>query len=615
MSAGPDRPTPVETRRLAAIMFTDIVGFSRQMGSDEARMLHALETHNQIIRHAVGEHHGTVIKVMGDGFLVDFPSVVNAMQCAQRIQAQFRARNTEKEVNEQIHVRIGIHLGDVVQREGDVFGDGVNVASRLQVLAEPDTICISHIVYQEVEKRLSLGTVVSLGRPKLKNIAQRQPIYVLLPEQPKGFAQTLRVQLLRLRRVGTANRVWAVAVFVLIVGAIVVLRSPSFFLLSTQDSALRTQAQLALPDKPSIAVLPFVNMSNDPEQEYFSDGITEDLITDLSKLSWFFVIARNSVFVYKGRTVKPAEVSRALGVRYVVEGSVRKAGDRVRITAQLIDGISGQHVWAERYERPLQEIFALQDEIIQQIVVHLNAKVWQAEVERVKRTPTDNPTAYDYLLRGFEYYSHFTKEANAQARQMTEKAIELDPQYAQAYVLLGATHFVDAAFLWSPDPRQSLEQALELGRKAATLDDSLPAAHAMLGFVYMRQKQHEQAIAEEERAIALNPNFADAYVQLGVILYSVGRVEEAAELIKKGMRLNPYYPDWYAFNLGNAYRLLGRYEEAIVAHRDALIRNPNLLLAHLGLAGIYSELGREEEARAEAAEVLKISPAFSLAGC
>ena len=361
-------------------------------------------------------------------------------------------------------------------------------------------------------------------------------------------------------------------------------------------------------------MLPFANMSSDPEQEYFSDGITEDLITDLSKLSWFFVIARNSVFVYKGQTVKPEEVSRALGVRYVVEGSVRKAGDRVRITAQLIDGIGGQHVWAERYERPLQEIFTLQDEIIEQIVVHLNAKVWQAEKERVRHMPTDNPTAYDYWLRGTGYYSRFTKDANAQARQMAEKAIELDPQYALAYVLLGGTHYADSLFLWSPDPRQSLDQALKLGQKAAALDDSLPLAHALLGFVYMRQKQHEQAIAEEERAIALNPNFADAYVQLGAVLCSAGRAEEAVEFIKQGMRLNPYYPDWYAFNLGNAYRLTGRTEEAIAAHRDALIRNPNLLLAHLGLAGIYSELGREEEARAEAAEVLRISPAFSLEG-
>jgi adenylate cyclase len=596
------RSAPAETRRLAAIMFTDIVGFSRQMGSNEARMLRVLETHNQVIQHAVAEHAGHVIKTMGDAFLVDFPSVVNAVQCAQRIQARLRVHNTEKETNEQIHVRIGIHLGDIVQRDDDVFGDGVNVASRLQALAEPDTICISHIVYQEVEKKLPLGTVISLGRPKLKNIAQRQPVYALLSEAPQAFRQRLQVRRLQLKQ---WRRTLQVAiVLVLLIGAGV---------MGTYVSRRAPQG-LPLPDKPSIAVLPFVNMSDNPEQEYFSDGITEDLITDLSKLSWFFVIARNSVFSYKGRTVKPEEVSRELGVRYVLEGSVRKVGDQVRITAQLIDAIGGQHMWAERYERPLQEIFALQDEIIQQIVVHLNARVWQAEMERVRHGPTDNPTAYDYWLQGVDHYRRFTKDANAQARQMAEKAIEIDPQYAQGYVLLGGTHFADSLFLWSPDPRQSLEQALALGRKAAALDDSLPLAHGLLGFVYMRKKQHERAIAEEERAIALNPNFADGYVQLGTVLCNVGRAEEAVGFIKQGMRLNPYYPDWYAFNLGNAYRLMGRTEEAITAHRDALIRNPNLLLAHLGLAGIYSELGREEEARAEAAEVLRISPTFSLEG-
>jgi adenylate cyclase len=451
-----------EQRRLAAIMFTDIVGFSRQMGVDEARTLRLLDLHNQTIQQAVAAHHGMIIKTVGDAFLVDFPSVVHAVQCAQQIQAQFRTHNAEKEPAEQIHIRIGIHSGDIVQREGDVFGDGVNVASRLQGLAAPDTICLSHAVYKEVEKKLPVGTVVSLGRPKLKNIAQRERVYALLPEPPKGFHQRLQVQQLKLKQWQRTLQV--AAAVLLLVGAGLIGR---YFYEPAPPG-------LPFPDKPSIAVLPFVNMSGDPEQEYFSDGITEDLITDLSKLSWFFVIARNSVFRYKGQTVKPAEVSRALGVRYLLEGSVRKAGDKVRIPAQLIDGISDQHVWAERYERPLSEIFTLQDEIIQQIVVHLNVRVWQAEIERVRRTPTDNPAAYDYWLRGVGYWSRFTKADNVQARQMAEKALELDPQYAQAYHLLGAIHFSDSLFLWSPDPRQSLEQALELWRKAAALDDSLP---------------------------------------------------------------------------------------------------------------------------------------------
>jgi TolB-like protein/class 3 adenylate cyclase len=600
MRKDPSSAVQSETRRLAAIMFTDIVGFSRQMGTDEARTMRLLDLHNQTIQEAVAAHHGMVIKTVGDAFLVDFASVVHAVQCAQQIQAQLRTYNAEKEPAEQIHVRIGIHSGDIIQREGDVFGDGVNIASRLQGLAAPDTICLSQAVYKEIEKKLPLDTVISLGKPKLKNIAQREPVYALLPETPKGFRQRLHVQRLKLKPWQRTLQV--AAAVLLLVGAGFIGR----YFYEPSPSGL------PFPDKPSIAVLPFINMSGDPEQEYFSDGITEDLITDLSKLPWFFVIARNSVFRYKGQTVKPAAVSRALGVRYLLEGSIRKAGDKVRITAQLIDGVSGQHVWAERYERPLQEIFTLQDEIIEQIVVHLNGKVWQAEMERVRRTPTDNPAAYDYWLRGVGYWSRFTKADNVQARQMAEKALQLDPQYAQAYHLLSAIHWVDSLFFWSPDPRQSLEQALELGQKAAALDDSLPMVHGLLGFVYLSKKQHEQAIAEAERAITLSPNAADAYVLLGIIRYNVEQPEEALEFIKKGMRLNPYYPDWYAFNLGMVYRLLGRTEEAIAAHRDALIRNPNLLLAHLGLAGIYSELGREEEARAAAAEVLRISPAFSL---
>jgi adenylate cyclase len=487
MKEGPPEATTAETRRLAAIMFTDIVGFSRQMGVDETRMLRLLAVHNQVIAQAVTTHHGQVIKTVGDAFLVDFPSVVHAVQCAQSIHAQFRAQNAEKEHPEQIHVRIGIHSGDIVQRDGDVFGDGVNIASRLQALAEPDTICISHVVYQEVAQKLALGTVVPLGQPKLKNIAQRQPIYALLSEPPKGLHQTLRRQRLKLsRRVGTAHLSWPVmtlAGLLLLTGTILTIR---YFLrppLSTQDSALRTEAApatLPLPDKPSIVVLPFVNMSKDPEQEYFSDGLTDVLTGDLSKISSLFVIARNSAFTYKGKAVKVQDVGREMGVRYVLEGSVLKAEGQVRITAQLIDATTGYHLWSERYDRPLQDIFTLQDEIVQKMVTTLGLQLTVQEQGYIVRKHTDKLEAYDAFLRGVAYFWRLTKEANAQARQMYEKAIALDPQYAEAYANLSSTYSIEWIWRWSADP-QTLERAFELVQKALALDDSLPSSPFALG--------------------------------------------------------------------------------------------------------------------------------------
>jgi adenylate cyclase len=604
---------PTETRRLAAIMFTDIVGFSRQMGSNEARTLRLLDTHNELIQRAVTEHHGTVIKTVGDAFLVDFPSVVRAVQCAQQIQAQFRAHNTGKENAEQIHVRIGIHLGDVVQREGDVFGDGVNIASRLQELAEPDTICISDMVYRDVVKKLDLGAAVSLGQPKLKNIAERFEVYTLLTEPPKGLRQTLRRQRLKLsRRAGTAPLRWAAAGLVLIMATGVAVRDFFFPIPSTQHLTLSTQAEsaLPLPDKPSIAVLPFVNISGDPEQEYFSDGLTEDLITELTKLSGLFVIARNSTFTYKGKAVKVQDVSRELGVRYILEGSVRKGGNRVLINAQLIDALTGHHVWAERYDRELKDIFALQEEVRRKIVTHLAVRLMEGEQERAWRQYTSSPEAYDYLLRGREDLNRLAKEANARARQMFEKATELDPTYAVAYSALAETYFVDWANQWSQDP-QTLEQAFAVGQKAIALDDSLAMAHLVLGEIYPWRQQHDQAIAEGERTLVLAPNCADCHAGMARILILAGRPAEAIGLVEKAMRLNPRYPPSYLFTLGLAYRLTGQYEEAVEALQKTLARNPNILWAHLHLAATYSEMGREEEAQAEAAEVLRISPNFS----
>ena len=473
-----------ETRKLAAIMFTDIVGFSRQMGADEARMLRLLEVHNQLIQQAVSAHHGHVIKTVGDAFLVDFPSVVHAVQCAQQIQSQFRTHNADKEPAEQIHVRIGIHLGDVVQRDGDVFGDGVNIASRLQGLAEPDTICISDMVYRDVVKKLELGTVVSLGRPKLKNIAERFAVYALLPEAPKGLRQTLQMQRLKL-----SHRLRPV-VFVLVLGALVLSlfpALPTFIIHRLAFIVSEVQPPLPLPDKPSIVVLPFANMS-EAAQDYFSDGITEDITTDLSRLSSLFVISRNTAFFYKGKAVKLSDLSKELGVQYVLEGSVRRTEGQVRVTAQLIDATQDRHIWAERYDRPLKDIFAVQDEIRQKIVFALKVKLTPEEQERFRRAPTDNLEAYDLYLRAQESllraYYETKKEANTQARQMYEKAIELDPQYAGAYASLAQVYWFDWAYQWSTAHTQSLDQAFAMAQRAVALNDSLSLPHQVLGISF-----------------------------------------------------------------------------------------------------------------------------------
>jgi len=538
MSREPSQTAATETRKLAAIMFTDMVGFSRQMGADETRMLRLLDVHNQLIQQAVTAHHGTVIKTVGDAFLVDFPSVVHAVQCAQQIQTQFKTHNAEKETDEQIHVRIGIHSGDIVQRDGDVFGDGVNIASRLQELAAPDTVCISDVVYRDVAKKLALGTVVSLGRPKLKNIAERFHVYAPLPEAPKGLRQTLRIQRLKLsRRVGTAHRMVVVGL-VLIVSTIVAVRYFSRPSLSTQDSALSTPAALPLPDKPSIAVLPFDNMSGDPQQDYFSNGITDVLTSDLSRISSLFVIARNTAFsIGKSRNVQ--EVGRELGVRYVLEGRVQKASDQVRIVAQLIDTTTGGHLWSQRYDRPLKDIFALQDDIVQKIVTTLKLQLTLQEQGFIVRKRTDNLEAYDTFLHGVNFFHRLTKEGIAQARPLFEKAIALDPQYAEAYAYLGWTYQFAWLMGWSPDP-QNLQRAFELEQKALSLDDSLPWVHIVLGFLYMVQNRYELAVAEAERAIALAPNDADGYATLAnVFNWFEQRSPEAVELLEKDAAQSP----------------------------------------------------------------------------
>lgn len=354
-------------------------------------------------------------------------------------------------------------------------------------------------------------------------------------------------------------------------------------------------------------------MSGDPAQEYFSDGLTDDLITALSRLSGLFVIARHSTFTYKGKAVKVQEVSKELGVRYLLEGSVQKTDKQIRINAQLVDAVTGHHLWAERYDRPLKDIFTLQDEIVQKIVTTLKLELTLRERGIVVNKTTDNQEAYDYYLRGLQYFYRYTKEANAQARQMYEKAIELDPNYALAYASIGWAYSMDLGAQWNQD-LQLLDRMLESAPRAIVLDDALARAHVLLGVVYLYKKQHDQAMAAVEKGIALDPNDDSGYAWLGFLLTSVGRPEKAIRLVENALRLNPRNPLFSLTILGRAYSLTGRYEEAIATLKRAINANPNYLPPHINLTIIYSELGREEEAKAEAMVVLRISPDFSLEG-
>jgi adenylate cyclase len=583
-------------RKLAAILSADVKGYSRLMGEDEEATIRTLTTYRELIASLIQRHRGRVVDSPGDNLLAEFASVVDAVRCAVEIQHELKTKNTELPSNRQMQFRIGINLGDVVVEGERLYGDGVNIAARLESLAEPGGICLSGTVYDQVETKLAL-TYEYLGEQRVKNIAR--PVRVWRVVLEPGTTPALKEHGdsavgTRRRRAPTlaVPQRWAQAALalggLLLVGALVTILYPSFPTLITRHSSLVTQEApaLPLPDKPSIVVLPFVNMSKDPDQEYFSDGLTDVLTGDLSKISSLFVIARNSAFTYKGKAVNMQDIRKELGVRYVLEGSVQKAGEQVRIVTQLIDTTTDSHLWSERYDRPLKDIFTLQDEIVQKIVTTLRLQLTLQEQGVIVRKHTDNLEAYDAFLRGVEYRSRFTQEANAQARQLFEKALALDPQYAEAYAWLGWTYYQEWIWRWSAAP-QALERSFALAQRAVTLDDSLPFAHSLLNNDYALKQQYDQAIAEGERAIALDPNNADSYAVQAEALNYAGRPEEALRAVAQAMRLNPHYPPLYLLELAWANENTGRYAEAIAALKTLLLRNPNFLIAHFHLALNY----------------------------
>jgi TolB-like protein/class 3 adenylate cyclase len=585
--------------KLAAIFYADVVGYSRLTGEDEEGTYRRLRTYLDLISKSIQSHNGVVVNYAGDAVLADFPTVSEALTCAAQVQHALKDKNADLPEDRKVQFRIGINLGEVIVDRDEIHGDGVNVAARLEGLAEPGGICISQAVHDALGKKLPLA-YEDIGMQQLKNIAAPVHAYSVLLDPSATPA--------RLRRF-PRRHVWAGAAFAVLAAGMAI----AFWYgpWSPNDGPPSGETVATVPaDTPSIAVLPFQNLSDDPNQEYFSDGITNDIITDLSRFSNLFVIASNSVFTYKGKPVNVKDVGRDLGVRYVLEGSIQKVGNRVRINAQLIDATTDHHLWAERYDRELDDIFAVQDELTTSIVAALEVMLTEDEQTRVARQYTSNLEAYDLFLRGRSYLRG-TKRTHLQARQLFDEAIELDPTFAAAYAEKSVTYFSNFIMPMSQDPKV-LEAALEEAERAVVLDDSLPLARARLGWVYLAKMRHEEAITEGRRAIALDPNDADSYAQLGNILNWAGKPEEGIGLIEKAMRLNPHYPFSYLFYLGHAYYLLGRNDEAIALMKRVVTRAPYFLPVHRHLAVLYQESGRQEEARAEVAAVLRIFPGASI---
>jgi len=605
-------PKEEVTRKLRAILSADVKGYSLLMADDEAFTVKTLKFYRKVMSAQIVRYKGRVVDTPGDNLLSEFASVVDAVQCAVEIQKILKVKNEDLSSDKRLEFRIGVNIGDVIQDGDSIYGAGVNVAARIEGLADAGGVCISRNAYDHVKDKLSFGYEY-LGEHEVKNIKDPVRVYKVLmnPEDAGKLIGDVPTP-------ATKKWVWATGVLALIVIISVVwqvyqkMTEPEF------EPARIEEMAFPLPEKPSIAVLPFKNLNDDSSQDYIAVGITENIISALSNISDMFVIASGSTLTYKGKPVKIQHVSEELSVRYVLEGSAQKFGNRVRVNAKLIDATTGHYLWSEKYDRELHDIFALQDEITHKIIVELQVKLTEGEQARVSQKSTTNLEAWNYANRGLAFWLRTSKENNAKAMKLFEKAVELDPNYVWAWVKLAWTHVMAAKPGWSSSPSEHRKKVFEISKNVLILDESDSDVHALLGLSYLMQGEYDKAITEGEKSLVLGPTNAQAHVLLAVSMNAVGRFDDVIRLVKKAMRLHPYYPAYYLQWLGGAYRMTGRYEDALIAYNQLLDRSRNgeypIIAAHLFLADLYSEFGKENEARTHTAEIIKIEPRFSLEG-
>jgi adenylate cyclase len=562
----------------------------------------------------IQHHHGRVVDAPGDNVLAEFASVVDAVRCAVEIQKELKTRNSDLPENRRMEFRIGVNLGDVIEDGEQILGDGVNIAARLESISEAGGISISGTAFDQVRNKLELGYEY-LGEQTVKNIALPVRVYKVLmaPESAGKVIGEKKAKPRKLLRAAIGLGV----VLILAIAAIVVWK---YYTSSTPKMEVASIGKMAfpLPDKPSIAVLPFTNMSADPKEEYFSDGLTEQIITSLSMAPRLFVIARNSTFVYKSKAVKVQKVAEEQGVRYVLEGSVQKSQDRVRITVQLIDAIKGHHIWSERYDKELKDLFALQDEIVRQIMTAVQVKLTEGQSASAIAGSTFNLKALECYWRASEHFNRWSREDNVAALQWAERAIELDPNFAGAWALLGSIHYYGRAQGWPKSPADSWKRAEECVQKALSINESNALALSLMGGILRTQRKWDKALEYNEKALAINPNDPGIMLQLALTLEFLGRFDEAIALGQKILRICPYYPAMYLSYLASMYPAAGRYQETIEVCELLLERSRkgefNPLYAHLFLAEAYVGLGQLDKARAHAEEVMKIDPKYYLEG-